>query len=212
MKKLDIRYEDKDLIVVNKPCKLLTIKGEREEKNLYEEVSAYVKKQNPHNKIFVVHRLDKETSGLVIFAKSEQIKRALQSNWNFVTREYIAVVEDIMPKKKDKLVNYLRETKTFQVYVAHTGDKAITNYEVMHHNKKYSLLKINIETGRKNQIRVQLSNIGNTIVGDKKYGAKTNPLNRLGLMASKLVFIHPKKGVEIKLELDMPESYLNLVK
>ena len=117
MKKLDIRYEDKDLIVVNKPCKLLTIKGEREEKNLYEEVSAYVKKQNSHNKIFVVHRLDKETSGLVIFAKSEQIKFALQSNWNFVSREYIAVVEGIMPKKKDRLVNYLRETKTFQVYV-----------------------------------------------------------------------------------------------
>lgn len=212
MKKLDIRYEDKYLIVVNKPSKLLTIKGEKPEKNLYEEVSAYVKKQNPHNKIFVVHRLDRETSGLVIFAKCEPIKEALQSNWNFVTREYIAVIEGIMPKKKDKLIDNLRETRTFKVYIAPSGDKAITNYEVISNNKRYSLLKINIETGRKNQIRVQLSNIGNPITGDKKYGAKSNPLNRLALIAHKLVFTHPKTGRKIELELNIPESFLNLVK
>ncbi len=199
MKKLDILYEDKYIIVVNKPCKVLTIKDKKGDKNLYEDVSSYVKKQNPHNKIFIVHRLDKDTSGIVLFAKSEKIKHYFQEHWDNVKREYLALVEGHLPKKKDTLVNFLSETKTYLVYVSDNGKKAITSYEVIEANKNTSLIKVSIATGRKNQIRVQLSHIGNPIVGDKKYGAKTNLLNRLGLHASYLEFTHPitHKVIEI---------------
>ena len=191
MKKLDILYEDKYIIVVNKPCKVLTIKDKKGDKNLYEEVSSYVKRQNPHNKIFIVHRLDKDTSGIVLFAKSEKIKHYFQDHWDSVKREYLALVENYLPKKKDTLINFLEETKTYLVYVSNKGKKAITSYEVINEYKSTSLIKVSIATGKKNQIRVQLSHIGNPIVGDKKYGAKTNPLNRLSLHANYLKFIHP---------------------
>ncbi len=210
MKKLNIIYEDKDLIIVEKKANFLTIRDNKGTKNLYAEVSDYVKKQNKNNKIFVVHRLDKETSGLVLFAKSMKVKQYFQNNWANVYREYIAIVEGHMPKMKDQLINYLKETKTYQVYVSKVGQKAITNYEVEKANQKYSFLKINIETGRKNQIRVQLSHLGNTILGDKKYGAKSNPLNRLALHAHKLIFIHPKTHEKMVVESKIPTAFNNL--
>ena len=210
MKKLNIIYEDKELIIVEKKANLLTIKDNKGSRNLYAEVSNYVKKQNKNNKIFIVHRLDKETSGLVLFAKSMKIKQYFQNNWASVYREYIAIVEGHMPKMKDKLINYLKETKTYQVYVSKIGQKAITNYEVIKKNKKYSLLKINIETGRKNQIRVQLSHLGNAILGDKKYGAKSNPLGRLALHANKLIFVHPQTHEKIVVESKIPPEFNNL--
>lgn len=211
MKKLDIIYEDKDIIVVNKKAKMLTIKDHTDKKSLYEEVSNYVKKQNKNNKIFIVHRLDKDTSGLVLFAKNMKMKEILQKNWNQVKRDYVALIEGILPKNKGKLINYLKETKTYQVYVAKDGQKAITNYEVIKSNKKYSLIKINIETGRKNQIRVQFAYINHPIVGDKKYNAQTNPLNRLALEAQRLEFEHPKTHQKIVLNLDISDSFTKLV-
>lgn len=214
MKKLDILYEDKEIIIINKPNGLLTIANDKNSNNLYHEVRDYVKKQNPRNKIFIVHRLDKDTSGIVLFAKNEKAKKYLQENWNSFTREYIAVIEGIPNPKKAKLVNYLRETKTLFVYVTKNpkdSKKAITNYEVIASNKKYSLLNISIETGRKNQIRAQLSYIGNPIVGDKKYDAKTSPINRLGLHANKLIFIHPVTHKEIKIESPIPKQFQNIV-
>ncbi len=216
MKKLDILYEDKDLLIVNKPPKMLTIAKDSNYSNntLYHEVSDYVKKARKSNKIFIVHRLDKDTEGLVIFAKNAKIKKELQDNWSKVKREYLAVVEGKMPKNKDKLINYLKESKTLNVYVSKTGQKAITNYEVIATNKKYSLLKINIETGRRNQIRVQLSYLGNPIVGDKKYNARTNPINQLGLQAHRIVFIHPKTQKIMDICLPYPKylERLNLTK
>lgn len=188
MKKLDIIYEDKEIIVVNKPPHQLTIATAKKENNtLYNEVSSYVKKQAPHNKIFIVHRLDKETSGLVIFAKNMIQKHNLQNNWLNTKREYLAIVEGQMPKKHDILKSYLVETKTLQVYETidkNKGQLALTEYQVLKENKRYSLLKIAIKTGRRNQIRVQLSAIGHPIVGDKKYHSQTNPLNRLALHAN----------------------------
>lgn len=210
MKKLNIIYEDKDLIIVEKEANLLTIKDNKGHKSLYEEVSNYVKKQNKNNKIFIVHRLDKETSGLVLFAKSMKVKQYLQNNWSDVYREYVAIVEGHMPKMNDQLINYLKETKTYQVYISKEGQKAITNYEVIRENKKYSFLKINIETGRKNQIRVQLSYLGNPILGDKKYGTKNNSLNRLALHANKLIFVHPKTHTKIIVESKIPMEFNNL--
>ena len=175
MKKLDIIYEDKEIIVVNKEAKLLTISTDKVKNHtLYNEVSNYVKKQYPKNKIFVVHRLDKDTSGVILFVKNEKIKKAFQDNW-----ENIGIIK-----------SYLFETKTLQVLSSNNPNKgklAITEYESIKESKKYSLVKINILTGRKNQIRVHLNLIGHSIVGDKKYGALTNPLNRLGLHATRLL-------------------------
>lgn len=208
MKKLDIIYEDKNIIAINKPSGMLTIADNKNHKNLYHEVRGYIKKQNPHNKIFIVHRLDKDTSGIVLFAKSEKVKNELQSNWNNTKREYYAIVEGVPKDKKDKLINYLAETKDLFVYVTDDpkkGKKAITNYEIIKSKGKYSLLKINIETGRKNQIRVQLSNINHPIIGDKKYKAKTNPINRLGLHASKLIINN--KGKNLELESVLPDKF-----
>ena len=209
MKKLNINYEDKNLLVIDKEPNKLTISTENEKINtLYHEARIYVKKQYPKNKIFIVHRLDKDTSGLIIFAKNESIKNELQNNWNDVTREYYAIVHGQMPKKEDTLINYLIEDKNLKVSITKNsklGKKAITHYQVLKSNKKYSLLKISIETGRKNQIRIQLSNIGNPIVGDKKYGSIENPLKRLCLHAC---FIKYKNYT---FESGIPKSFNKLI-
>ena len=182
-KDINIIYEDKDIIVIDKPYNLLTISNGREI-SLYNLVSEYVKKNNKNNKIFIVHRLDKDTSGLVVFAKNIKTKNYLQSNWNKVERKYKAIVIGIT-KDKDILKNYLQENKNHYVYVANSGDLAITEYKKIKEINNNTLLDINIKTGKKNQIRVQLSNIGHPILGDKKYG--NNKYKRLCLHAYKLV-------------------------
>ena len=211
MKKLDIIYEDKEILVVNKPAKKLTIATTKEQnRTLYHEAREYVKKQNPKNKIFIVHRLDKDTSGVLLFAKSEKLKKMYQDNWDFlcVNREYLAVVEGKPNKKKDTIKSYLVESKTLQVFSTNDSKKgklAITEYEVLDSNKSYSQVKINIKTGRKNQIRVHMSDIGCPIVGDKKYNSKTNPLNRLGLHAKILEIKHPITKKVMKFEARVPK-------
>ena len=212
-KKLDIIYEDKYLIIINKPSGILTIsRDNRNDKNLYDEVKEYVKKQNPKNKIFIVHRLDKDTSGLIIFAKNEKVKRILQTNWTKVKRYYYAVVNGIV-KENNHLENYLLETKTHDVIITKDKKKgilAITNFEVMEYNKKYTLLNIEIKTGRKNQIRVQLANIKHPIVGDKKYGNKERV--PLCLQAYRLEFLHPITNKNIEIEIKLPKNLENLIK
>ena len=212
-KKLDIIYEDKYLIIINKPSGILTIsRDNRNDKNLYDEVKEYVKKQNPKNKIFIVHRLDKDTSGLIIFAKNEKVKRILQTNWTKVKRYYYAVVNGIV-KENNHLENYLLETKTHDVIITKDKKKgilAITNFEVMEYNKKYTLLNIEIKTGRKNQIRVQLANIKHPIVGDKKYGNKEKM--PLCLQAYRLEFLHPITKKNIEIEIKLPKNLENLIK
>ena len=190
MKKLKIVYEDKNLLVIDKEPHLLTIATAKERnRTLYHEASEYVKKQYPKNKVFIVHRLDKETSGLVVFAKSKEIQEQLQSTWEQTKREYIAIVEGIIKDKRKQLRDYLYETRTLDVCITKDpkkGKLAITEYNVLKENNKYSLLEINIKTGRRNQIRAQLANINHPIIGDKKYNSKSNPIKRLGLHASKL--------------------------
>lgn len=216
MKKLNIIYEDKYLIVVNKPSHVLTISTDNErEKTLFHEVLTYEKKKNKNNKIFIVHRLDKDTSGLVVFAKSQDIKNKLQNNWEKTKRGYVAVVHG-KTKDKDILKSYLMETKTLLVYSTTNkkdGKLAITEYQKIKENNKYTLIKINLKTGRKNQIRVQLNDNNNQIVGDKKYGnSKFDPLRRLCLHANYLEFIHPITK-EIKIfNLDVPKEFLNILK
>lgn len=211
----DILYEDDYIIVVNKPGGLLTISTEKEkEKTLYHYVSSYLKEKNKNNRIFIVHRLDKETSGIVLFAKDEKTKNLLQKDWNKIVsiREYTAVVHGKMPKSNDRLVDKLLETKTNLVYVTKKseGKEAITNYQVVKENKLYSLLKINIETGKKNQIRVQLSNINNPIVGDSKYGKKDG-MKKLYLHANKLKLYYPILKKEMTFSTEIPSEFKKLI-
>ena len=213
--KLDIIYEDKYLIVINKKSGLLTIASPKEkEKTLYHQVSDYVKKQHKSNKIFIVHRLDKDTSGLVLFAKSSETKNKLQNNWFNSIRKYYAIVEDRLEKKEQTLKSYIAETQTLFSYSTNDSNKgklALTHYKVIKEAKQYSLLDIHILTGRKNQIRVQLSDIGNPIVGDKKYNSKKNPLRRLCLHAYYLEFMHPITNQNLILKTPLPKSFEMLI-
>ncbi len=213
-KKLNIVYEDKDLLIINKEPHLLTISNAFEKENtLYYQVSCYVKKQNKNNKIFIVHRLDKETSGLIIFAKNWQVKELLQNNWPNVKREYVAVVHGIFKNKKGTIKSYLKETKTNYVYSTKKGgEEAITDYEVIKSNKLYSLLKIHILTGKKHQIRVHLNDINHSIVGEKTYTNMKDKKNRLYLHACYLEFKHPSNNKIMRISIPYPNEFIDLVK
>ena len=214
-KKLDILYEDKFVIVINKPHNLLTIATNREkERTLFHYVYDYLKQKHKSNKVFIVHRLDKDTSGIIILAKDEKTKFYLQDNWDKFKRGYVAIVNGKVEKDKGVLKSYLQETKTHYTYSVNdkNGKLAITEYEKILENKKYTMLSLNLKTGRKNQIRVQLSDMGNPIVGDKKYGIKKDPIRRMALHANYLEFIHPKTKEKIVIDVDIPNSFISLVK
>ena len=203
---LKIIYEDNDILVVEKPSGLLTISTKTEkEKTLYHLVSDYVKKNNKKNRIFVIHRLDKDTSGIVIFAKNEKIKNMYQNNWNEIVkkRKYYAIVEGNI-KESGIVESYLKEDKNYNVYSTKdkNGKFAKTEYKVIKSNEKYTLLDINILTGRKNQIRVHMKDINHPIIGDKKYG--NNNFNRLGLHAYELELINPKNNKIMNFKIDLP--------
>lgn len=212
--KLNILYEDKYLIVIEKPSGLLTIGTIKERENtLYKKVSDYVKKQHKSNKIFIVHRLDKDTSGIILFAKNEEVKRKLQRDWDKTIRKYIALVEGNVTKN-GIIKNYLGETKTLKTFITNNknlGKLAITKYYVLKNTKEYSLLTIEILTGRKNQIRVHMESINHSIVGDKKYGSKKNPIRRLCLHANYLEFIHPITNKKIIINSNYPIIFDKLI-
>ena len=189
MKKLDISYEDENILVVNKTSKMLTISDGTNASTLYEMARDYVKKKHKSNKIFIVHRLDKDTSGVVLFAKTEEVKNELQNNWNSIAdRSYIAILEGNLKENKGIIQNYLLEDSTHKVYISKNkkGEYAETHYEVLNRTSKNTVVKVSIKTGKKNQIRVAFSSIHHPIIGDKKYGSMTNPIKRLGLHADKL--------------------------
>ena len=213
----EILFEDEHLITVNKPSGLLTIATSKEkERTLYHIVREYLVSKNRNSKVFIVHRLDKDTSGIVVFAKDERTKKILQENWNeYVSiREYVAVVHGKLKKSSGRIVQRLSETKTNLVYVSKKEDakEAITSYKVIKENEKYSLVSINIDTGRKNQIRVAFSSLGNPIVGDKKYGSNVDSLKRMALHAYKLEFNDPRNNKRTNIEIDLPYAFSKLVK
>lgn len=214
---LNIVWEDDDLIVVNKREGLLSVSTDRvKERTAYHLLSDYVKKSDPGNKIFILHRLDRETSGLMMFAKNRSVQQKLQSNWNemITQRSYVAVVEGRPEKDTDLIVSSLTENSKMQVYVTleGSGKEAITRYRLLQTNQTYSLLELDLETGRKNQIRAQLQSIGHPIAGDSKYGANTAPTGRLMLHARKLYFIHPVTGQEMKFETRILDSFTSLAR
>ena len=210
-----IIFEDDYLLVVNKPSGLLTIATEKEkERTLYHIVRDYVASKNPHGRIFIVHRLDKDTSGIVLFAKDEKTKNQLQENWNdYVSlREYTAIVCGHPKEESGQIVQYLKETKTNLVYVSprEDGKKAITNYSVLKTSDKYSMLKVTIETGRRNQIRVAFASKKMTILGDKKYGEKSK-VNRLYLHANRLKIYYPVIKKDILFETSIPTEFKKMM-
>ena len=210
-----ILFEDDHIIVVNKPSGLLTIATEKEkEKTLYHIVREYLVSKNKNARVFIVHRLDKDTSGIVVLAKDEKTKNVLQENWNnYVSlREYVAVVHGTLKKKEDRIVQKLKETKTNLVYITKDSDgkEAITNYKVIKENENYSMVSITIETGRKNQIRVAFASLKNPIVGDKKYGEKDKE-NRLYLHANRLKMYYPEIKKEILFETTTPNEFKKIM-
>ncbi len=212
----DVVFEDDQIIVVNKPSGLLTIATNKEkDKTLYHIVSDYLKSKDKNAKVFIVHRLDKDTSGVVVLAKNEKIKNQLQENWNeYVTlREYVAVVHGRLKNEEGRVVQSLKETKTNLVYVTKKGDgkEAITNYKVIKESDNYSLVSIEIETGRKNQIRVAMSTLGNPIVGDKKYSTIKDGESRLYLHANRLKMYYPVIKKDILFEIANPSEFKKIM-
>ncbi len=211
---LKIIYEDENIIVIDKPPKLLTISNKKEKENtLYRRVSDYLKKDK--TKVFIIHRLDFDTSGIIIFAKNQKVQKLYQDNWNNIAkiREYTAVVEG-KTKEKGHIESYLKETKTLLVYSSKNKDGlfSVTDYERLKYNDKYSLLKIHIKTGRRNQIRCHMKDIGHPIVGDFKYGSKNNPLNRFALHANAIEVIDPLTDKKMTFKSTIPSEFIDLLK
>lgn len=214
---LTIIWEDDDLIVINKREGLLSVSTDRvKERTAYRLLSNYVRQCDPQGRIFVLHRLDRDTSGLMMFAKNRETKERLQANWSkmITQRVYVAVVEGKLEKETDLIVSNLQENKQMQVYVTleEGGKEAITRYRLLQANNAYSLVELELETGRKNQIRAQMQSIGHPVAGDSKYGAATNPAGRLMLHARQLFFIHPRTGEEMRFETRIPTIFISTAK
>jgi 23S rRNA pseudouridine1911/1915/1917 synthase len=213
---IKIIHEDKDLIVIEKEAGILSIATENKKQvTAYNMLSAYVKRQGNHHKIFVVHRLDRDTSGIMMYARNKKVQEDLQRNWHrmVLERTYLAVVSGIPKKNKDTITSYLKENRALTMYSTNDTDQgqlAITHYETLKHSQYFALLKVNPETGRKNQIRVHLKDIEHPIVGDKKYGSIINPINRLGLHAWVLSFIHPVTKAHLRFESNIPNKFSKL--
>lgn len=216
IKGIKLIYEDACLLVVDKPAGLLSMASDTEKiYTAYHQLTDYVRRNNPDNRIFIVHRLDRDTSGVMLFAKNEAVKHALQDDWKdrVVDRAYTAVVEGRVEKEAGLIKSWLLETKTGLMYSSSKpgqGLEAVTRYQTLQANNRYSLLEIRLETGRKNQIRVHMQDIGHSIIGDKKYGATGNPIGRLGLHAHLLAFHHPVSNEIIRFETEVPQSFKRL--
>ena len=215
--KLKIIFEDQYLIVVEKKEGLLTVStGKSDETTAFSILKNYVKKASPQNRIYVVHRLDRETSGIIMFAKTREIQLALQENWHRVItrRVYVALVEGKVEKPKDTIVTWLTENeKSLKIHssnVDNGGQQAVTHYRTLKANDRFSLLEVELETGRKNQIRVHMQDIGHPIAGDKKYGSEISPIGRMGLHARVLAFIHPMSLENVTFETQMPKKFASV--
>ncbi|MBR4441265.1 MAG: RluA family pseudouridine synthase [Bacteroidales bacterium] len=217
-KNIKILYEDNHVVVINKREGLLSVGTNADKENTaYHIINMHVKRSGKGRHIFVVHRLDRKTSGVMMFAKSLSARDAMRQNWNevVVERSYYAVVEGVLERKHDVIKSYLTEDKMLKVHsswINNGGQYAVTEYEVMQQNSDYALVKLNLDTGRKNQIRSQMSAIGHPVAGDAKYDAKTDPIRRVCLHAATLAFRHPATGKIMKFEVPVPQSFYKLVK
>jgi len=206
-----IIYEDEDFIAVDKPAGLLSVESDKERESAFSHVFDYLQAQNKSCRPFILHRIDKETSGVLVFAKNIKLHSMLRLKWNDLvqTREYYALVDGVPTDKEGTVTTYLKENKNNLMYSAPgtDGQRAVTHFSVEKENAEYALLKVKIDTGRKNQIRVHMSERGTPVVGDDKYGGGKNPLGRLGLHASKLEFTHPVSGETLSFRSPVPSVF-----
>lgn len=214
--RLRIVYEDDDIIVVDKGYGLLSVGTDKiREGTAYSLLKEYLKRKDPRNKIFIVHRLDRDTSGLMMFAKNVTAKEAMQHNWNnmVLSRRYIAVVEGTLEPPQGQIRSYLTENAEHEVYSTpdpSLGQLAVTNYQTLARANGYSLVALDLATGRKNQIRVHMKEAGHPIVGDRRYGAATSPLHRLALHAETLRFVHPTTRRDMNFTSPPPAGFRKL--
>jgi len=214
---LTILHEDRDVIVVEKPCGLLTIGTERDKtRTAHTILNEYVRKGAPRsrNRVYIVHRLDRETSGILIFARSETAKIFLQGNWESTDKRYLAIVHGTLQEKTGTISSYLAENSAFTVYSTpdpEAGKLSHTEYTVLKEAKGLSLLEIRLLTGRKHQIRVHLSERGHPIVGDRKYGRANDGYPALALHARSLSFTHPVSGRRLTFATSIPDFFIRLV-
>jgi 23S rRNA pseudouridine1911/1915/1917 synthase len=213
---IKVHFEDAALIVIDKPPDLLTIASEAEqEKTAYFQLTDYLRSgSRSHERVWIVHRLDRETSGLMVFAKTPEAKSILQTGWDQAEKRYQAVVEGLLSSDKGTFQSWLDETSPFKVFSVSRSDTtrhAVTHYRVLKRNRGRTLVELTLETGRRHQIRVHLADAGCPVVGDTKYGAKTNPAKRLGLHAWSLRFPHPVTHQELRFESSLPAELARLV-
>ena len=215
--RLHIVYEDDDIIVVNKGYGLLSMGTERKnEGTAYWLLREYVKRKDPRNKIFIVHRLDQHTSGLMMFAKTVEAKENMQHNWNnmVLERRYVAIVEGRLDEPEGTVESYLAENSAHEVYSTKNpaeGQLAVTRYKALKSRNGYTMVELQLETGRKNQIRVHMKDLGHPIAGDKRYGAKTSPIHRLCLHAQTLRFVHPITRRDMNFTCPLPAGFSKMV-
>jgi tRNA pseudouridine32 synthase/23S rRNA pseudouridine746 synthase/23S rRNA pseudouridine1911/1915/1917 synthase len=214
---LVILYEDRDILVVNKPAGLLTMGTDRDKtRTAYFFLTAYVRKgySKSRNRIFIVHRLDRETSGVVIFAKNAEAKFRLQDQWHDTEKKYLAVVHGQCAKTSGTITTYLAENKAHIVYSTsdrNKGKLSRTGYKVLKQTRDFALLEVDLLTGRKHQIRVHLAGIGHAVVGDQKYGKGDRDHARLALHARSISFKHPFTGQRLTFETTVPVYFNQLV-
>ncbi|MBU1078748.1 MAG: RNA pseudouridine synthase [Spirochaetes bacterium] len=217
-KGLSILYEDHDILVVDKMSGLLTVANEKVRENTaYYLLTDYVQKGNhkSRNRIFIVHRLDKDSSGVIVFAKNENAKHYLQEEWEKFKKTYYAVVHGKLPEKEGVITSYLVENSVHKMYSVgdpNKGKLARTGYKVLKESEKYSLLEIDLLTGRKNQIRVHFSEKGCPVAGDKIYGKKEKGIRRLTLHAASLTILHPYTKESMTFETKVPAYFKSLMK
>jgi len=213
---LSILYEDNDILVVDKRSGLLTISTEKiKENTAYYLLNTYVRKgnQKSRNRVFIVHRLDRDTSGVLVFAKNENAKRFLQDKWHGFEKKYYAVVCGKLHEKEGVITSYLTENRAHKMYSVDDPEKgklAKTGYKVLRESKSYSLLEVDLLTGRKNQIRVHFSDKGFPVAGDKIYGKKDKGTKRLTLHAGSISIIHPDTKEKMTFEATLPVYFKSL--
>lgn len=216
-KGVSLIYEDRDIIVIEKPAGLLTIGTERDKsRTAHSILNDYVRKGDPRSKqrVYIVHRLDRHTSGILVFAKNEASKFFLQGNWENTDKYYLTVVHGILAQKNGVISSYLTENSAFNVYStpdATAGKLSHTEYKVIKVAKGLSLVQIHLLTGRKHQIRVHLSENGHPVVGDQKYGKDKDRYETLALHAISISFTHPVNGKKMFFETAVPEFFTRLV-
>lgn len=215
--RLHIMYEDDDIIVVNKGYGLLSMGTDtKRDGTAYSLLRDYVKRVDPRQQLFIVHRLDQQTSGVMLFAKTMEAKEAMQHNWNnmVLERKYAAIVKGRPDPESGTISSYLAENAAHEVYSTDKpseGKLAVTRYRTVRTRGGYSLLELQLETGRKNQIRVHLADKGMPIVGDRRYGSDISPIHRLALHAETLRFIHPITKRDMYFTCPLPPGFNRLV-